>query len=132
MKWLDIDEYISTFESVTHEAGYNPADQNTMQLFLQGLTCSIGKKVLEDATANTYDQVKVKAISVTASQRIIMAMYGRTQNNFRRPPFQGNWQQCSFCSPNTQARPGFTQNSYNPQQNRQSFGQTPYNSSTAP
>jgi hypothetical protein len=30
MKWLDIDKYISTFESVTHEAGYNPVDQNTM------------------------------------------------------------------------------------------------------
>jgi hypothetical protein len=83
MKWPDIDEYISTFESVVHEAGYNPVDQNTMQLFLQGLTRSISEKVLEDTTANTYDQVKAKAISVMASQRIIVAMYGRMQNNFR-------------------------------------------------
>src|SRR5580704_749690 len=127
MKWPKIDEYISTFESVAHEAGYNPADQNTMQLCLQGLTHSIGEKVLEDTTANTYEQVKAKAISVTASQRIIAAMYGRTQNNFRRPPYQMNWQQCSF-RPNTQPRPGFTQNSYNLQQNRQGFGQMSYNS----
>src|SRR5580692_4728305 len=132
MKWPEIDEYISTFESIAHKAGYNPADQNTMQLFLQGLTRSISEKVLEDATANTYDQVKAKAISVTASQRIIAAMYRQTQNNFRRPPFQGNWQQCSFHSPNLQLRPEFTRNSYNPQPNRQGFGQTSYNSSTAP
>ena len=37
MQWPEIDEYISKFESIAHEAGYNPADQNTMQLFLQGL-----------------------------------------------------------------------------------------------
>src|SRR5580692_1771175 len=104
MKWPEIDEYISTFESVAHEAGYNPANQNTMQLFLQGLTHSIGKKVLEDATTNTYDQVKAKASSVTASQRIIAAMYSQTQSNFRRPPFQGSWHQRSFCPPNSQPR----------------------------
>src|SRR5580692_6824050 len=121
MKWPEIDEYISTFESIAHKAGYNPADQNTMQLFLQSLTHSIREKVLEDATANTYKQVKAKAISITASQRIIAAMYGRTQNNFRRPPYQGNWQQRSFRPPNTQPRPKFMQNSYNPQQNRQGF-----------
>ena len=37
MTWPEIDEYISKFESITHEAGYNPADHNTMQQFLQGL-----------------------------------------------------------------------------------------------
>ena len=37
MVWLEIDEYISKFEGVVHEAGYNSADQNTMQQFLQGL-----------------------------------------------------------------------------------------------
>src|SRR5580692_1266929 len=117
MKWPEIDEYISTFESIVHEAGYNPADQNMMQLFLQGLTCSIGEKVLKDATANTYKQVKAKAISVTASQRIISAMYGHTQNNnFRRPPYQGSWQQRSF-RPTAQPGPRFTRNQYNPQQN---------------
>ena len=34
MTWLEIDEYISKFESIAHEAGYNPADHNTMQQFL--------------------------------------------------------------------------------------------------
>ena len=37
MTWPEIDEYISKFESITHKAGYNPADHNTMQQFLQGL-----------------------------------------------------------------------------------------------
>ena len=74
MTWLEIDEYISKFESITHEAGYNPADHNTMQQFLQGLPQSIGQKVLEDTTVKTYNQMKKKAISVTASQHIINAM----------------------------------------------------------
>ena len=75
MTWLEIDEYISKFESIAHEAGYNPADHNTMQQFLQGLPQSIGQKVLEDTMVETYEQMKKKAISVTASQRIINTLY---------------------------------------------------------
>ena len=75
MTWPEIDEYISKFESIAHEAGYNPADHNTMQQFLQGLPQSIGQKVLEDTTVEMYDQMKKKAISVTASQCIINALY---------------------------------------------------------
>ena len=68
MTWPEIDEYISKFESIAHEAGYNPVDHNTMQQFLQGLLQSIGQKVLEDTTVETYNQMKKKAISITASQ----------------------------------------------------------------
>ena len=75
MTWPEIDEYISKFESITHEAGYNPADHNTMQQFLQGLPQSIGQKVLEDTTIEMYDQMKKKVISVTASQCIINTLY---------------------------------------------------------
>ena len=67
MAWPEIDEYISKFESIAHEARYNPADQNTMQLFLQGLPQSIRQKVLEDTTVETYDQMKKKVISIMAS-----------------------------------------------------------------
>ena len=75
MTWPEIDEYISKFKSITHEASYNPADPNTMQQFLQGLPQSIGQKVLEDTTVKMYNQMKKKAISVTASQCIIHALY---------------------------------------------------------
>ena len=68
MVWPEIDEYISKFESITHEAGYNPADHNTMQQFLQGLPQSIRQKVLKDTAVETYEQMKKKAISITASQ----------------------------------------------------------------
>ena len=68
MTWPEIDEYISKFKSITHKAGYNPVDHNMMQQFLQGLPQSIGQKVLEDTTVETYDQMKKKAISITASQ----------------------------------------------------------------
>ena len=34
MQWPEIDEYISEFKSIAHEAGYNPVDQNTIQQFL--------------------------------------------------------------------------------------------------
>ena len=75
MTWPEIDEYISKFESIAHEAGYNPEDHNTMQQFLQGLPQSIGQKVLEDTMVKTYDQMKKKAIRVTASQHIINMLY---------------------------------------------------------
>ena len=75
MTWLEIDEYISKFESIAHKAGYNPADPNTMQQFLQGLPQSISQKVLEDTAVKTCEQMKKKAISVTGSQRIIHALY---------------------------------------------------------
>ena len=64
--WPQIDEYISKFKGIAHKAGYNPADQNTMQQFLQGLPQSIGQKVLKDTAVETYKQMKQKAISVTA------------------------------------------------------------------
>ena len=75
MTWPEIDEYISEFESIAHEASYNPVDPNTMQQFLQGLPQSIGQKVLKDTTVETYEQMKKKVISVTASQCIIHALY---------------------------------------------------------
>ena len=93
MTWPEIDEYISKFESIAHEAGYNPVDHNTMQQFLQGLPQSIGQKVLEDTTVETYNQMKKKAISVTASQQIINTLYRQPARN--APPrsnFQTNWQ----------------------------------------
>ena len=75
MTWPEIDEYISKFKSITHEAGYNPAGPNTMQQFLQGLPQSIRQKVLKDTTVETYNQMKKKVISITTSQHIIHALY---------------------------------------------------------
>ena len=75
MTWPEIDEYISKFKSIAHEAGYNPVDHNTMQQFLQGLPQSVGQKVLEDTTIETYEQMKKKVISVMASQCIINTLY---------------------------------------------------------
>ena len=84
MTWPEIDEYISKFESITHEAGYNPADPNMMQQFLQGLPQSIGQKVLEDTMVEMYDQMKKKAISVTTSQHIIHTLCKQPSRNI--PP----------------------------------------------
>ena len=123
MTWPEIDEYISKFESITHKAGYNPVDHNTMQQFLQGLPQSIGQKVLEDTTVETYDQMKKKAISVTASQHIINALY--KQPAWNAPPwsnFQTNWQTQGQCFQGNQSQ----------QPQWQGFGQTPFNSTTAP
>ena len=123
MTWPEIDEYISKFESIAHKAGYNPVDHNTMQQFLQGLPQSIGQKVLEDMTVEMYEQMKKKAISVTASQCIINALYRQPAQN--APPwsnFQMNWQTWGQCFQGSQSQ--------QPQQ--QGFGQAPFNSTTAP
>ena len=81
MTWPEIDEYISKFESITHKAGYNPADHNMMQQFLQGLPQSIRQKVLEDIMVKTYEQMKKKVISVTTLQCIINALYRQPARN---------------------------------------------------
>ena len=81
MTWPEIDEYISKFESITHEAGYNLVDPNMMQQFLQGLPQSIGQKVLEDTTVEMYDQMKKKVISITTSQCIIHTLYKQPSRN---------------------------------------------------
>ena len=124
MTWPEIDEYISKFESITHEAGYNPVDPNTMQQFLQGLPQSIGQKVLEDTTVETYEQMKKKAISVTASQHIIHMLYKQpSRSTPPRSNFQTNWQTQGKC---------FQGNQSQQQPQKQGFGQTPFNSTTMP
>ena len=123
MIWPEIDEYITKFEGLAHEAGYNPVDHNMMQQFLQGLPQSIGQKVLEDMAVDTYEQMKKKAINVTTSQCIINALYRQTlRNTPQRPNFQTTWQARGQCF----------QNNQNPQPQRQRFGQTPFNSTMAP
>ena len=81
MTWPEIDEYISKFKSIAHKAGYNPADPNMMQQFLQGLPQSIGQKVLEDTAVETYEQMKKKVISITVSQHIIHTLYKQPPRN---------------------------------------------------
>ena len=123
MTWPEIDEYISKFESIIHEAGYNPVDHNTVQQFLQGLPQSISQKVLEDTTMETYEQMKKKAISITASQCIINALYKQPQGSTPQgPSFRNTWQARGQCFSNNQ----------NLQPQRQGFRQTPFNSTTAP
>ena len=121
MTWPEIDEYISKFESIAHEAGYNPADPNTMQQFLQGLPQNIGQKVLEDTTVKMYEQMKKKAISITASQHIIHALYKQPPRNTPlRSNFQTTWQ----------AWGQHFQGNQSQQPQRQGFSQTPFNSTT--
>ena len=123
MTWPEIDEYISKFESIAHEAGYNPADPNTMQQFLQGLPQSIGQKVLEDTMVETYEQMKKKAINVTALQCIIHALYKQpSRSTAPQNNFQTTWQV---------QRQRF-QGTQNQQPQRQGFSQTPFNSTTMP
>ena len=123
MTWPEIDEYISKFESITHEAGYNPVDHNTMQQFLQGLPQSISQKVLKDTTVKMYELMKKKAINITASQCIINMLYKQQPRN--TPPwsnFQLAWQMRGQRSQGNQGQ----------QPQRQGFGQTPFNSTTTP
>ena len=82
----------------------------------------LDKKVLEDMTVETYDQMKKKAISITTSQCIIHALYKQPSRN--APPqsnFQTNWQMWGQCFQGNQGQ----------QPQHQGFGQTPFNSTTA-
>ena len=121
MTWPEIDEYISKFKGIVHKAGYNPADHNTMQQFLQGLPQSISQKILKDTVVETYDQMKKKVISITASQHIINALYKQPQGSTPQGSnFRNTWQAWGQCF----------QSNQNPQPQRQGFRQTPFNSTT--
>ena len=105
MTWPEIDEYISKFKSITHEASYNPVDPNTMQQFLQGLPQSISQKVLKDTMVETYEQMKKKVISVTTSQRIIHALYKQPSRGIpSRSNFQPTWQAWGQCFQGNQSQ----------------------------
>ena len=90
MKWPDIDAYISSYEELLHLADYTAGNNESANLFLQGLPHSITTEVMKAPFPMGYREMKQKAIDVTRSSQIIQNMFG-TQNDSRGSN-RGNWQ----------------------------------------
>ena len=59
MKYLEVDNYIAKFESLTHIAGYTLGNQEMINIFLHGLNASIAEDLLKlHPELGNYDEVK--------------------------------------------------------------------------
>jgi Retrotransposon gag protein len=65
MRFPDIDQYISNFEDLVHQAGYMVGNEETIGFFLNGLSPSILDKVVKIPLPQHYDKYKARAINIT-------------------------------------------------------------------
>lgn len=91
LKGNDIDQYISNFEVMTREAGYNLTDPSTTQLFLKGLPRGVVAQVLAHPPATTYVDQKKRAIESVKARQMLDLMFERAVQT--PPNRQGSWQQ---------------------------------------
>src|SRR5260221_638396 len=96
MKWPDIDAYVSSFEELLRLAEYTAGNNESANLFLQGLPRSITTKVMKAPLPTGYEEMKQKAIDTTRSSQIIQSMFGNqggtrgsNTGNWRNAPQQG-------------------------------------------
>ena len=90
LKWPEIDQYIADFEELARKARYTQGNEETIQLFLQGLPASILNDVLRPPIPATYAAMKERAIdSVRAQQTIRNFLTGQSTQgmlNMNRNP----------------------------------------------
>jgi len=62
LKWPEIDQYANNFECLTRVAGYNLANPETIEFFIEGLPHTVVEDILRPLVPNTYEATKEKAI----------------------------------------------------------------------
>ena len=127
MHFPNIDEYITTFKEYAQKARYTQGNNETIQLFLKGLSQDILTDIIRPPMPATYNIVKQKASKSTRSQQTLKNILGQTRQsfgNFRGGAF-GNFQ-------NQPHRPFFLQGNNQGQGQRQGPPAHPFNSSNAP
>ena len=107
MKYPEIDDYISKFESLTRTADYVLGNQETINMFLMGLNVGIATDLLkQNSNMGNYNQVKQRAVDATKARQLIDVLQGNRgtgvglqsfRNTFGQrqpyqPPFQRNTQ----------------------------------------
>jgi len=80
----DIDQYISTFETLARKAQYTIGSRETANLFLKGFTNApdIAKRIIDKSPTDYYD-LKYKAIQVVKNQQLLRAMKNTTTPIFQ-------------------------------------------------
>jgi hypothetical protein len=116
MTWPLVDKYVSNFEKLARQAGYNHTNPETMHYFMGGLPRSVLTDVLRTPIPTTYHQLKAKAIDAVRSRVLIDTLVKSKPT--ARPP-NANW----FQPRNQQQQQP---------RNQPVFNQPWFNSSTAP
>jgi hypothetical protein len=65
MHFPDVDQYISDFEDLVHQAGYTVGNEETIGFFLNGLSPSILDEVVKIPLPQHYDEYKTRAVNIT-------------------------------------------------------------------
>jgi Zinc knuckle len=88
-RFPDIDQYISTFETLARKAQYTIGSRESMNLFLKGFSNAqdIVERVIDKSPTDYYD-LKNKAIMVVKNRQLLRAMRN-TPNPFFQRPQQG-------------------------------------------
>jgi hypothetical protein len=65
MRFPDVDQYISDFEDLVHQAGYTVGNEETIGFFLNGLSPSILEEVIQVPLPQDYNEYKARAVNIT-------------------------------------------------------------------
>jgi hypothetical protein len=71
MHFPEVDQYISDFEDLVHQAGYTIGNEETIGFFLNGLSPSILDKVIKFPIPQTYNKYKARAVNITKGRQMI-------------------------------------------------------------
>src|SRR6266567_3882886 len=128
MKFPKIDEYITTFEDMSCNAGYMMTNPKNMQFFLKGLSKGVLADVLHAPIPRTYQEMKTKAIECTNAQQMMSNIMSSLTGGKPFHPFQPTHPPTGQGS-----QGGWRRQQQQQQQQQQSWGGHPqFNSSTAP
>ena len=95
LKWPKVDQYANNFERLIRVAGYNLANPESIEFFIEGLPRSVVEDILCPPVPDTYEATKEKAIQSVKSQQVVDNIFGPQCNNQNNRGAQRGWFQSS-------------------------------------
>jgi len=96
-----IDKYMSKFEELARQAGYQAGNPETRQLFLHGLPRQVLEEVMRGGMPLTYQDLKQKAVEAVRARQTIDNIV-RWRDHVPQNPFPSNRQNHPFYYGNKQ------------------------------
>jgi len=81
LKWPKVDQYANNFERLIRVAGYNLANPESIEFFIEGLPRSVVEDILCPPVPDTYEATKEKAIQSVKSRQVVDNIFGPCRNN---------------------------------------------------
>ena len=102
MKGTNYDDYVMRFESLARNANYITGNEETYNMFLQGLPESLLQDTLKPPIPLNYNKAKERVKLLTQGRAVIKGILKKSftggtlfqclNNQTRQPFFQNNWQ----------------------------------------